>query len=57
MLGQTNILTCFSSAYADEIKIHNEKVKKNRHVLSKIIDILKFCGNCNLYFRKKKTKI
>ena len=27
MLGQTNILTCLSSAYADEIKIH-EKVKK-----------------------------
>ena len=38
MLGQTNILTCLSSAYADEIKIHNGKVKKqtrafenNRH--------------------------
>lgn len=56
MLGQTNILACLSSAYAEDIKKHNETVKKNRHVLSKIIDILKLCGNCNLPLRGHDEK-
>lgn len=56
LLGKTNIATCLSNAYAEEIKNHNVKVKKNRHVLSKIIDILKLCGNCNLPLRGHDEK-
>ncbi|CAH1114114.1 unnamed protein product [Psylliodes chrysocephalus] len=48
MLGKINIATSISSAYTEQIRKHNETVKKNRQVLSKIIDILKLCGTCNL---------
>lgn len=35
---------------------NNENVKKNRHVISRMIDILKFCGNHNLSLRGHDEK-
>lgn len=56
LLGNVNIATCLSKAYSEQINIHNEMVKKNRLVLSKIIDILKLCGTCNLPLRGHNEK-
>ena len=39
------------TGHAALIKKHNEKVTKNRMILSRIIDILKFCGAHNLALR------
>jgi hypothetical protein len=44
LLGKTNIVTCLSSVYAEEIRKNNEKVMKNRDILAKIIDIIRLCG-------------
>lgn len=57
LLGKTNIASSLSRAYAEQIINHNETVKKNRLVLSKIIDILKLCGTCNLPLRGHNEKI
>jgi hypothetical protein len=46
LLGKTNIVTCLSTVYAEEIRKHNEKVTKNRDILAKIIDILRPCSMC-----------
>ena len=42
--GKTNIAEQLSKAYRDSIIQHNLEVEKNRHVLSRIIDCIKFCG-------------
>ena len=31
-------------SYRNSVKKHNEEVDKNRHVLNRIIDCIKFCG-------------
>ena len=51
LLGATNIVNSFSSAYADAVRSHNETVRKNRDIISAIINILKLCGKCNLPLR------
>lgn len=56
LLGKTNISASLSTAYAENIRKHNESVEKNRQILSKVIDILKFCGNCNLPLRGHNEK-
>lgn len=50
LLGKTDIATSLSrhTAYAENIRKHNERVEKNRHILFRVIEILKFCGTCNL---------
>ena len=49
--GQTNIAEQRSQAYRDSIIQHNLEVEKNRHILSRIIDCIKFCGTFELALR------
>jgi hypothetical protein len=56
LLEKVNIASRLSKVFAEKINIHNEMVKKNRLVVSKIIDILKLCGTCNLPLRGHNEK-
>ena len=49
--GQTNIAEQLSQAYRDSIIQHNLEVEKNRHILSRLIDCIKFCGAIELALR------
>ncbi|XP_063749607.1 zinc finger MYM-type protein 1-like [Eleginops maclovinus] len=51
VLGKANIATQLEKGYRIGVKKHNEEVDKNRHVLSKIIDCVKFCGDFELDLR------
>ncbi|XP_033986973.1 zinc finger MYM-type protein 1-like [Trematomus bernacchii] len=51
MLGKANIAAQLDQGYKISVKKHNEEVDKNRHVLSKIIDCVKFCGGFDLALR------
>ena len=51
MLGRVDIRTQLSVSYRDSIRRHNQKVDNNKHVLSKIIDAIKFCGAFELALR------
>ncbi|XP_069936675.1 zinc finger MYM-type protein 1-like [Cherax quadricarinatus] len=51
MLGKVNIAAQIDSAYKISIAKHNEEVEKNRNVLSKIINCIKFCGKFELPLR------
>ena len=49
LLGTVNIATQIDSSYQLLIAKHNEKVSKNRVVLSKIINCIKFCGKMSCF--------
>ena len=49
--GPTNIAEQLSQAYRDSIMQHDLEVEKNYHILSRIIDCIKFCGVFELAFR------
>ncbi|XP_065070319.1 zinc finger MYM-type protein 1-like [Rhopilema esculentum] len=49
--GQTNIADQLSQAYRESILQHNLEVEKNRHILSRIIDCIKFCCAFELALR------
>lgn len=51
LLGTVNIQSQLDSAYWASIQKHNENVTKNRYVLSKIINCIKFCGAFELAIR------
>lgn len=51
MLGRVSIATQLDDGHRIAIRRHNEEVDKNRHVLSKIIDCVKFCGAFELAMR------
>ena len=51
LLGKVNIATHIDTAYKLSVAKHNEQVKKNRDVLSKIINCVKFCGKFELPLR------
>ncbi|KAJ4441471.1 hypothetical protein ANN_11326 [Periplaneta americana] len=51
MLGKTNIAAQLSEVYRTNILKHNEEVRKNREILSNIIDCIKFCGQYELPLR------
>ncbi|CAH1959719.1 unnamed protein product [Acanthoscelides obtectus] len=51
VLGKTNIASQISSAYRQSIVEHNEKVRKNRHILKRIISCVKFCSAFELALR------
>lgn len=51
LLGKVDVRQQLDSAYRQNIKRHNEQVTKNRYVLSKIIDCIKFCGAFELALR------
>lgn len=50
-IGKINIATQLDSAYRLSIQKHNEQVKKNRYILSKIINCIRFCGAFELALR------
>ena len=45
LLGSVNIKERLSEAYRLSVNAHNKNVTKNREILSKIIDCIKFCGH------------
>ncbi len=47
-LGKVNIINQLSEGHRQSIDRHNELVKRNRAVLSKIIDCILFCGKFKL---------
>ncbi|KAM4567259.1 zinc finger MYM-type protein 1-like isoform 2-T3 [Odontesthes bonariensis] len=51
ILGRQNIATQLDDGNRLAVRKHNEEVTKNRHVLSKIIDCVKFCGAFELALR------
>ncbi|KAJ1179402.1 hypothetical protein NDU88_004636 [Pleurodeles waltl] len=51
MLGDAPIEAHISDTYRKAIMKHNEAVDKNRHILSKIIDCIRFCGAFELVLR------
>ncbi|XP_073323342.1 zinc finger MYM-type protein 1-like [Pagrus major] len=51
MFGKINISSQLDEGYRIGIRKHNEEVDKNRHILSKIIDCVKFCGAFELALR------
>ena len=51
MVGNVNIAEEMHSEYRLSMVKHNERVAKNRDVLSKIIDCLKFCRKFELPWR------
>ena len=54
--GKVNIMSQLNEGHALSIIRHNEQVNKNRHVLNKIIDILKFCGSHEIAIRGHNEK-
>ena len=44
LLGNVNIRTHLSDAYQRAINVHNEKVRRNRKILSILIDSVFYCG-------------
>lgn len=51
LLGTADIASQLDSGYRLSIARHNEKVKENRQILSKIIDCIKLCGKFELPLR------
>lgn len=51
VLGRVDIRNQLDSAYRTNIINHNERVRKNRYILSKLIDVIKFCGCFELALR------
>ncbi|CAH1967268.1 unnamed protein product [Acanthoscelides obtectus] len=56
LLGKVDIRQQLDSAYRRSIQQQNEQVRKNRYVLSKIIDCIKFCGAFELALRDNDEK-
>lgn len=56
LLGKVDIRQQLDSAYRRNIQQQNEQVRKNRYVLSKIIDCIKFCGAFELALRGHDEK-
>lgn len=51
LLGKTNIISNLSTAYREQIHKHNQQVEKNRYILKRIINCIKFCGFLELALR------
>lgn len=51
VLGKLNIRTQLSSQYREALLKKNEEVRKNRYILSKIINCIRFCGAFELALR------
>ena len=56
VLGKVNIQESLSSAHKQAIERHNNDVRRNREVLSRIIDCVKFCGTNELALRGHNEK-
>ncbi|XP_069673117.1 zinc finger MYM-type protein 1-like isoform X1 [Periplaneta americana] len=51
MLGKVDVRCQLDTAYRLKIKTFNEDVSKNRYILGKLIDCIKFCGKFELALR------
>ncbi|XP_075965760.1 histone-lysine N-methyltransferase SETDB1-B isoform X3 [Anarhichas minor] len=51
ILGKVNIATQLTDGHRIAVRKHNEEVDRNRHILSKAIDCVKFCGAFELALR------
>ncbi|XP_062268110.1 zinc finger MYM-type protein 1-like [Platichthys flesus] len=51
LFGRLSIAEQLDEGYRIGIRKHNEEVRKNRHILSRIIDCIKFCGAFELALR------
>lgn len=51
VLGNVNIRLQLDDGYRISVRNHNELVDKNRYILSRIIDAIKFCGEFELALR------
>jgi hypothetical protein len=51
MLVKVNIATQLRDTYRSSINKNNEEVRRNRDILSKTIDCMKFCGKFELPLR------
>lgn len=51
IFGRLSIAQLLDEGYMIGIRRHNEEVMKNRHILSKIIDCVEFCGAFELALR------
>ena len=51
VLGKVDIRNQLNSAYRENVEKHNDQVKQNRYILSKLIDGIKFCGVFELALR------
>ena len=56
-LGQANIAVALNEGHELSIARHNEAGRKNRKVLSKIIDCIKFCGEFELLLRGHDERV
>lgn len=56
ILGKINIRTQLNSAYRNDLIKHNNQVDKNRYVLNKIINCIRFCGAFELALRGHDEK-
>ncbi|KAF1388865.1 hypothetical protein PFLUV_G00067270 [Perca fluviatilis] len=52
-LGRVNIATQLDEGYRLAVRRHNDEVSKNRHILSRLIQCVKFCGVFELALRGK----
>ncbi|XP_008188288.1 zinc finger MYM-type protein 1-like [Acyrthosiphon pisum] len=57
ILGTVNIRNQIDAGYKLGIKRHNEQVSKNRDILEKILNCVKFCGNYELPLRGHDEKV
>lgn len=51
MFGNVSVATQLDDSYRVEIRRHNDEVDKDRYILSKVIDCIKFCGAFELALR------
>ncbi|XP_041842179.1 uncharacterized protein LOC121640469 [Melanotaenia boesemani] len=51
VLGKISIAAQLDDGHRVAVRRHNEEVDKNRHILSKLIDCIKFCGAFELALR------
>ncbi|XP_063917578.1 zinc finger MYM-type protein 1-like [Zophobas morio] len=51
VLGKLDIRNQLNSAYRESVEKHNDQIKQNRYILSKLIDGIKFCGIFELALR------
>ncbi|XP_063745024.1 zinc finger MYM-type protein 1-like [Eleginops maclovinus] len=51
--GRVNIATQLDESYRIAVRRHNDEVSKNRHILGRLIDCVKFCGVFELALRGK----
>lgn len=56
LLGRVNIMSQLNEGYSLSVCRHNELVDKNRHVLSRVIDAIKFIGFHELSLRGHDEK-